>query len=95
MASWGDVNAALNRLVREGVITGFRTNISEPSSTLALHVVVTTDRALGDAGRLAARARVEERLERLVSGAVVTLDRSNGAEWGDESPARAWSSGRG
>ena len=76
MASWGDVNAALNRLVREGVITGFRTNISEPSSTLALHVVITTDAALGGAGALAARARVKKQLEPLVSGAVVTVDRS-------------------
>jgi hypothetical protein len=76
MASWGDVNAALNRLVREGVITGFRTNISEPSSTLALHVVITTDAALDGAGALAARARVEKQLEPLVPGAVVTVDRS-------------------
>ena len=40
MASWGDVNATLNRLVREGVISGFRTNRGDKSST-GLHVTVT------------------------------------------------------
>lgn len=40
MASWGDVNAALNRLVREGVIIGFKTNRGEKSDS-ALRVSVT------------------------------------------------------
>lgn len=40
MASWGDINATLNKLVREGVITGFRTNRADKSS-LGLHVEVT------------------------------------------------------
>jgi len=31
MASWGDINAALNRLVREGVIAGFKTNRGDKS----------------------------------------------------------------
>ena len=42
MASWGDINAALNRLVREGVITGFKTNRGEKSLDSALRVSVTT-----------------------------------------------------
>lgn len=32
MTSRGDVNAALNRLVREGVLTGFRTNFDRVGS---------------------------------------------------------------
>ena len=40
MASWGDINAALNRLVREGVITGFKTNRGEKSHQAGLHVNV-------------------------------------------------------
>ena len=40
MASWGDINAALNRLVREGVISGFRTNRGEKVRPVALHVSV-------------------------------------------------------
>ena len=39
----GNVNAVLNGLVREGVITGFETNFDSPFATaLALHVKVTT-----------------------------------------------------
>jgi hypothetical protein len=41
MASWGDINAALNRLVREGVIAGFKTNRGEKSHDAGLHVNVT------------------------------------------------------
>lgn len=40
MASWGDINAALNGLVREGVIAGFKTNRGDKTS-LGLHVDVT------------------------------------------------------
>ena len=47
----------LNRLVREGVITAFRTNIADRNSALGLHVIVTADGtaardgpAAGDAG---------------------------------------------
>lgn len=40
MASWGDINAALNRLVREGVIAGFKTNRGDKSHQDGLHVSV-------------------------------------------------------
>ena len=40
MASWGDINAALNRLVREGVISGFKTNRGDKSHMQGLHVNV-------------------------------------------------------
>lgn len=41
MASWGDINAALNKLVREGAIAGFRTNRGDKSAQTHLHVTVT------------------------------------------------------
>ena len=41
MGSWGDVNAALNRLVREGVITGFRTNLADPDRGPDLRITAT------------------------------------------------------
>lgn len=41
MGSWGDVNAALNRLVREGVITGFRTNLADPARGPDLRITAT------------------------------------------------------
>ena len=41
MASWGDINAALNRLVREGAIAGFRTNRGDktPGAGLKVNIV--------------------------------------------------------
>jgi hypothetical protein len=41
MPSWGDINAALNRLVGEGTITGFKTNLGERGASGGLHVIVT------------------------------------------------------
>ena len=40
MASWGDINAALNGLVRDGLITGFKTNRGDKSHQDGLHVNV-------------------------------------------------------
>ena len=40
MASWGDINAALNGLVRDGLITGFKTNRGDKSHQDGLHVSV-------------------------------------------------------
>jgi hypothetical protein len=41
MKGWGDLNAALNGLVNEGVIVGFRTNredkAADPSVAIRLH----------------------------------------------------------
>ena len=39
----GDVNAILNSLVEEGVITSFRTNFDSLSGALAPHIMVTAD----------------------------------------------------
>ena len=41
MASWGDINATLNRLVREGVIAGFKTNRGDKARDAGLHVDIT------------------------------------------------------
>ena len=51
MASWGDINAALNRLVREGVITSFRTNRGDKTQA-GLHVsIVPTEPGDGEKAR--------------------------------------------
>jgi hypothetical protein len=44
MASWGDLNARLNRLVREGVISGFRTNLASRPDPSELAIVVMPGR---------------------------------------------------
>jgi hypothetical protein len=77
VTSWGSVNAVLNRLVREGVITGFRTNIADRQSALGLHVVIT---AAGVQDRERAedvRRHVARELEPVIEGPVVTVDRSD------------------
>jgi len=45
MASWGDINVALNRLVDAGTITSFRTNHANRTDHLGLHVVAITPAA--------------------------------------------------
>lgn len=46
MKSWGDLNVALNRLVREGVIESFRTNRDAPAQDeVAVEIVAPADRA--------------------------------------------------
>ena len=41
MTSRGDVNAALNRLVREGVLTGFRTNFDQVGPGVPLQITAS------------------------------------------------------
>ena len=76
MTSWGAVNAVLNGLVRDGVITAFRTNIPDGRSALGLHVIVTAPGMENRARAEAVRGRVAGELEPLIQGAVVTVDRS-------------------
>ena len=38
---WGDVNAALNRLVADGVIAAFKTSVGGPAPEIGAHVIVT------------------------------------------------------
>jgi hypothetical protein len=76
LTSWGAVNAVLNRLVRDGVITAFRTNIADRRSALGLHVIVTAgtlDRAPADD----VRRQVARELKPVIADAVVTVDRSD------------------
>lgn len=76
----GDVNAILNRFVREGLITGFETNLGSPIAALAPHVRVTanlvTDPGLPgyDRERLQSlRAQIATQLEPLLPGVVVSV----------------------
>lgn len=78
MGSWGDVNVALNRLVREGVITGFRTNLAQPDRSSGLHVVAGA--AVAGVGETfddaveAVRERVALELARVTEEATVTIE---------------------
>lgn len=71
MVSRGNVNVALNRLVREGVITGFKTNFDDPGSALGLHVIVTAD---GVAGKARANAKRIEEVRQQVCAALDHLE---------------------
>ncbi len=76
LTSWGAINAVLNRLVREGVITAFRTNIADRQSALGFHVIVTAPGAPDRARAEDVRRQVARELEPLIADAVVTVDRS-------------------
>ena len=71
--SWGDINLTLNRMVREGVIAGFKTNLSSPDRSAGLCVTITPPAVSADEAE-AIRIRVEADLEALVEGVVVTMD---------------------
>jgi hypothetical protein len=79
MASWGDINATLNRLVSEGVIVSFRTNHINRTEGLGLHIIATTpvaDRHSGDYDPQrveAIRQRIAGDIGRLARGATITL----------------------
>ncbi len=68
----------LNRLVREGVITAFRTNIADRRNALGFHVIVTAADASDRARAEEVRRQVARELEPLIADAVVTVDRSGG-----------------
>ena len=76
MTSWGSINAVLNRLVREGVITAFKTNIADRQSAAGLHVVVTASGSDADGKAEDVRRQVARELEPLTEGVTVTVDRS-------------------
>jgi hypothetical protein len=77
MSSWGAVNAVLNRLVRDGVITAFKTNIADGRSALGLHVIVTAPGTDNRARAEDVRRQVAGELAPLVEGATVTIDLSH------------------
>ena len=70
MASWGDINAALNRLVREGVIAGFKTNRGDKSHQVGLHVSVVPAQPGDDEG---VRSRILAVLTPLDDEVTVTI----------------------
>jgi predicted TIM-barrel enzyme len=76
MATWGDINLVLNRLVREGVIAGFWTNLAEPRAALGMQVIVAPATDVDDAAALAIQELVRDKLARCAPEAVVTVDRS-------------------
>lgn len=43
MGSWGDLNMALNHLVREGIIEGFRTNRDVKNADPEIVLTITAD----------------------------------------------------
>ena len=77
--SWGAINAALNRLVHDGVITGFKTNLADRKAALGLHVIVTAENVADAARAEAVRRQVLEVLDGLGEDATVTVDRSGTA----------------
>ena len=78
MTSWGSINAVLNRLVREGIITAFKTNIADRQSGLGLHVIVTASGVDDQAKAEEVRRQVARELEPVIDGATVTVDQSQG-----------------
>lgn len=76
MASWGDINLALNRLVSEGVIATFKTNRGNPDAALGLHVIVAPPQATEGGTLDDIRDRVLRVLEPLAGEATVTVDHS-------------------
>lgn len=74
--SWGDINLTLNRLVREGVIATFKTNLSSPDRTGGVSVVITPGLE-GEAET--ARLRVANDLDALIEGVTVTVEERQAA----------------
>ena len=62
MASWGDVNAGLNRLVREGLITRFATNLGDANRSGAVTVTVVAPDGFNETVVRGAVARALARL---------------------------------
>jgi hypothetical protein len=80
----GDVNAVLNGLIREGVITAFETNFGDMGALGILHVAVTapliTDLRIPGYDRLrvmAIRNRVSKELEGVGATDVIVSVRSS------------------
>jgi len=71
MASWGDVNAALNGLVRAGSISAFRSNLGDPDGSGPIEVTVTK---AGQQDEQQVRGAVLRALARLGLLATVTVE---------------------
>ena len=66
----GDLNAVLNRLVREGVIAAFRTNFSVKDSPAGLCVTVTPHGADADC----IKERIHQALAPLAREVIVSIE---------------------
>ena len=66
----GDVNAILNRLVREGVISAFQTNFGTPAEAFGVHIIITPPSATD---RDAVRRMVAQALDGLSEPVTITV----------------------
>lgn len=66
----GDVNAILNRLVREGVISAFQTNFGTPPEAFGVHIIITPPSA---SDREAVRRTVGQALDGLSEQVTITV----------------------
>ena len=66
----GDVNAILNRLVREGVISAFQTNFGTPAEAYGVHVIITPGSATD---RERVRSIVAQALQNLSEQVTITV----------------------
>jgi hypothetical protein len=73
MASWGDVNAALNGLVRAGAISAFRSNLGDPDRAGPIEVAVTP---VGQQDEQQVRGAVLRAMARLGLLATVTVEQA-------------------
>lgn len=76
----GDVNAILNRMIRDGVITSFETNFDTLSVALAPHVKVTANmvtlagkEGYDPEGVMRLRKDIMRKLEPLAPGVIVSV----------------------
>ena len=67
----GDVNAILNRLVREGVISAFQTNFGTPAEAFGVHIIIITPPSATD--REAVRRTVGQALDGLSEQVTITV----------------------
>ena len=89
-----DVNAILNGMIREGVITSFETNFSDPASVaFGVHIRVLAD--LGAAPRTRAfderrrklQGRIMRQLEPVAPGVIVSVRGATGTTRAAKTPA--------
>lgn len=77
---WGNVNAALNRLTREGVIAGFKTNFGRTMPPGEPHVVITVGPATAGTKEEDLIRQVASVLDPVIEGCTITIDRSAAAK---------------
>ena len=84
MPSWGDLNARLNRLVRQGVISGFRTNLASRPDPASLTIAVVPGAAApkppgSSTSAEALRAWVSSALSGIAPQATITVEEQHAA----------------